>query len=237
MSVLALIPARAGSKAFPGKNLAMLAGLSLVGHAIRVAQGSRCVDRVVVSTDADAIAEEARRLGAEVPFLRPAELATDEASTWDVVRHAVDFLRESETVVLLQPTSPFRLPDHIDAAVVRLAAEDRADGVVGVATTAKNPLWSAVSQTDGWMQWVWPDAVAATRRQQLPESLQITGALYVWRRSFVHRCSGPWSAGRHLVHRMPPWTTTDIDEPWDLALAQALLDSGAVNLPWCTRPG
>lgn len=133
--VLALIPARGGSKGLPDKNIRPLLGRSLLEYAARAASTSGVIDRVVLSTDSERIAAEGRRIGIEVPFLRPAELAADDTPMVPVVEHAVDWLEQHgwrfDIVVLLQPTSPLRRPEHIRAAVQQLR-EGGADSVVTV---------------------------------------------------------------------------------------------------------
>src|SRR5262245_23514147 len=116
-----VIPARGGSKGLPGKNLRKLGALSLIGHAVASAREATRLTRVIVSTDSEAIADEARRHGADVPFLRPAELASDEAGMVPVLQHAVRWLESTgarpDLVVTLQPTSTFRTGDDIDRTV------------------------------------------------------------------------------------------------------------------------
>src|SRR2546422_3487765 len=117
-----VIPARGGSKGLPGKNLRKLGALSLIGQAVASARESALLGRFIVSTDSPEIAEEARRNGVEVPFLRPAELATDQAGMLPVLQHAVRWLEASagvrpELIVTLQPTSPFRTGALIDATI------------------------------------------------------------------------------------------------------------------------
>jgi CMP-N-acetylneuraminic acid synthetase len=133
--VLALIPARGGSKGMPDKNIRPLLGRTLLEYAARAASASGAIDRIVLSTDSERIAAEGRRIGVEVPFLRPSELAADDTPMAPVIEHAVDWLEQHgwrfEIVVLLQPTSPLRRPDHIRAAVQQLR-DSRADSVVTV---------------------------------------------------------------------------------------------------------
>ena len=132
-SVLALIPARGGSKRLPKKNLKELAGKSLIEWTANSALEAKHVDRVVVSTDCSDIAREAKRLGVEVPFMRPSEIANDTASTESVILHAVKELPNEacEIVVILQPTSPLRLASDIDQAIEKMVASE-AEGVVSV---------------------------------------------------------------------------------------------------------
>jgi CMP-N-acetylneuraminic acid synthetase len=135
MRTLGVIPARGGSKGIPGKNLRLLAGRPLLAYTADAARGSRRLSRVVLSTDDEATAAAGRSLGLEVPFLRPADLAADDSPMLPVLRHAVEALSasgfEADAVVLLQPTSPLRRAEHIDAAIELLEATG-ADSVVSV---------------------------------------------------------------------------------------------------------
>ncbi|MBI1975620.1 MAG: acylneuraminate cytidylyltransferase family protein [Candidatus Vogelbacteria bacterium] len=134
---IAIIPARGGSKRFPGKNIHSLMGLPLIAHPIRAAQGAARIDRVIVSTDSETIADAARKAGAEIPFMRPASLAQDTSSVIDVAAYTVLLLEKREGytadyTVLLQPTTPLVTPLQIDAGLL-LAFEKDADSVVSVA--------------------------------------------------------------------------------------------------------
>ena len=133
--VLAIVPARGGSKGVPGKNVRVLAGRPLIDYTARAARESGVIDRIVLSTDSDEIADAGRRSGLEVPFMRPASLAADDTPMLPVVRHAIDALSASgwtpDVIVLLQPTSPLRRPSHVRDAVTMLR-ETKADSVVTV---------------------------------------------------------------------------------------------------------
>ncbi len=136
LEILGLVPARGGSKGIPGKNLAVLGGKTLVTRAVQSGLESRFVNRVILSTDSEAIAAEGKRAGAGVPFMRPAELAADSAPTAPAVRHALTWLEENEgyrpdILVLLQPTAPLRQARHVDEAVA-LLVESGARSVVSV---------------------------------------------------------------------------------------------------------
>lgn len=146
--VLALIPARGGSKGIPRKNLRQVAGVPLIVHSIRHALASRCITRLVVSTDDDEIARVALAEGAEVPFRRPAEYATDLATDLEVFRHALSFLSESagyspELVVHLRPTSPLRDPALVDRAIACMLQRPDADSLKSLSPVAKSPykMW------------------------------------------------------------------------------------------------
>ena len=118
--VTALIPARGGSKRLPRKNIKLLVNKPLIAWSIEVAEASKYIDRVIVSTDDEEIKQVSEQYGAEVPFLRPEHLSNDHASSFDVIKHAIDFLhlgQKNELIVLLQPTSPLRLVSELDAAL------------------------------------------------------------------------------------------------------------------------
>mgnify|MGYP001361359468 CR=1 FL=1 len=136
-SVLAIIPAREGSKRIPGKNIKMLGDKPLIAWTIKAAERSEYIDRLIVSTDSNKIAKVAKDWGIEVPFIRPPHLATDEASSEDVILHAIEYLKQNETLeydylILLQPTSPFRTNIHIDEAINKLVSSADGDSLVGV---------------------------------------------------------------------------------------------------------
>jgi CMP-N,N'-diacetyllegionaminic acid synthase len=146
--ILALIPARGGSKGLPRKNVLPLAGKPLVAHTIATALDSSTITRTIVSTDDDEIAEAARSHGAEVPFRRPAELAADESLDLEVFRHALEWLAreegyEPELVVHLRPTNPIRRTERVDEAVREMLADPRADSLRSVSVPAQTPykMW------------------------------------------------------------------------------------------------
>lgn len=147
--ILALIPARSGSKGVPGKNIRLLAGKPLIAHSIAAALDSKYIDRVIVSTDGEEIAAVAKKYGAEVPFLRPPELAGDRTLDFPVFEHCLNWLRENENyvpdlIVHLRPTGPVRDVKQIDEAIELLARHPEADSVRSVNEPAKTPykMWS-----------------------------------------------------------------------------------------------
>jgi N-acylneuraminate cytidylyltransferase len=231
VSVVALVPARGGSKGVARKNLRELGGLPLVAHAIRCAQLCADVERVVVSTEDAEIAAVARAQGAEV-LDRPAELAQDDTAMWPVVRHAHGALGEPETMLLLDPTSPARLPQDVAGALALLRATPDADGVVGVSQPDFNPLWTAVLSDGGYLAPLVPDAARYTRRQDVPTVYRINATLYAWRGAFVQSEPESWLAGRNLVYEVPEERSLHIDTERDLERATALLAAGLVRLPW-----
>lgn len=143
--ILAIVPARGGSKGLPGKNILPICGKPLISWSIDKAKRSRYLDMVLVTTDSEAIADVAKRSGAHVPFLRPTELASDFSSTYDAIRHAINFLEQSEHqrfdyVVLLEPTSPLREDDDIDRMLEKLLAhQNEFDSIISVGEVGEHP--------------------------------------------------------------------------------------------------
>lgn len=223
--VLALIPARGGSKSIPGKNIVLLEGLPLIAYSILAAEQSETVSRIVVSTDDLEIAEVGRRFGAEVPFMRPASLAGDATPSIAVVRHALDILKKEEgyqpdVLVLLQPTSPLRSSEDIDAAVEKLL-DSGCDSVVSVTAAGQHPYWMYTLQGDRLLP-LNDEGIGVMRRQDLPDVYCLNGAVYATRPGVIYEhdsLKGPDT--RALV--MPADRSVDIDEPLDLLVAAALL--------------
>ncbi|WP_144710926.1 cytidylyltransferase domain-containing protein [Curtobacterium pusillum] len=236
-SVVAVVPARAGSKGIPGKNLRVVAGRSLVRRAVESARAASTIDLVVVSTDGDAIAAEAVAAGARVVH-RPEALAGDEASSESAILHALDALtaagEDPDVVVFLQATSPFIDPADLDAAVARVR-DGHAD-VVFAAAPSHAFLWRIGD--DGAAHAVNHDAAVRPRRQDREPEYRETGAFTVFRaeafREHRHRFHG-----RVELAVVDPRGAIDIDDPADLALASALaarLEQPAPDHPAAVAP-
>ena len=215
MSILGLIPARGGSKGIPRKNVLPIAGKPLIAWTIEAALAARALDRVVVTTDDAEIAEIAVAHGADVPFLRPAELARDKTPGIDPVLHALDMLPGFEVVVLLQPTSPLRTADDIDAAV----ALSDGNNVVGV-TKAAHVAWTFGMDAAGVLEI--GNTAFAPRRQDAPALFALNGAIYVSATKRVYQHRGFLVPGT-LGYDMPAERSVDIDGPMDWRLAELLL--------------
>ncbi len=237
--MLAVIPARGGSKGVPGKNIRPLAGLPLIAHSIRLSKMCAEIAKCIVSTDSEEIAAVARECGAEVPFLRPGVFAQDDTPMWPVLQHA---LREMESrdrcrydsVLLLSPTSPARLPEDVSKAVELLEQDKDAVGVVAASVPAFNPRWACIDiATDGYMRQSFPDGNVYARRQDVPAIYRINGALYLWRRDHVANSEAPRYF--ELPHRMleiPESRAIDIDSPHDFRVAELVLENGLIHFPW-----
>jgi CMP-N-acetylneuraminic acid synthetase len=220
--ILALIPARGGSKGLPDKNIRSLAGRTLLEYAARAAAASGVVDRIVLSTDSPRIADEGRRAGIEVPFTRPDVLATDDAPMLPVIEHAVGFLETQgwspEIIVLLQPTSPLRTPNHIRTAVEQLRSSG-ADSVVTVVEVPRHLSPDYVMRIDdGDLVPFLPQGAGVTRRQDARAAYVRDGTVYAfWRRTLSEHGS---IYGRHCRPLLVPAAeslTIDTQADWDEA--------------------
>ncbi len=221
--ILALIPARGGSKGIPRKNLVPLGGKPLLAHTIEQARATPAIDRVVVSTDDDEIASVAGQWGAEV-VRRPAALASDTASSEEALMHVLDELREREgyepdVVVFLQATSPLRHADDISQAIATLKAEG-ADALFS-ACPVHGFVWRRQAEK---LEAVSYDSRNRPRRQDIGEDLLENGSIYVFR-PWVLRRFGNRLGGKIAVYPMHPLDSFQIDEPADLELFERLLES------------
>jgi CMP-N-acetylneuraminic acid synthetase len=235
--VLALIPARGGSKSIPRKNIRPFAGHPLIAYSIAAGLAAETVTRVIVSTDDEEIAAISRRYGAETPFLRPAEFSQDETPDLPVFQHALQWLEASEgyrpeIVVQLRPTSPFRRTRHIDQAVLRLVEKPGADSVRTVCVPFQNPykMWRIGS--DGFMaplvETGHPEPYNMPR-QALPEVYWQTGYVdAAWADTL--RIKNTMTGDRILPLIIGAEEWIDIDSPDDWRRAERLLESGEITL-------
>lgn len=239
--VLALIPARGGSKSLPRKNIRAFAGYPLMAYSIAAGQQAESVDRVLVSTDDEEIAGIARHFGAEVPFLRPRELARDDTLDLPVFEHALHWLEEEENyrptiVVQLRPTSPLRPRDLVDRAVGTLLAAPEADSVRGVVPSGQNPYKMWRRESDGRLRPLLEDGPPESYnrpRQGLPPTFWQTGHIDVIRRSTILE-QGSMSGQVVLAVDVDPRYTVDIDNELDWRRAEALTMEGELA---CVSPG
>ncbi len=223
--MIAIVPARGGSKGVPGKNLRRLAGLPLIVHTLRAALACDAIDRVIVSSDDDEIIGVCRGVaGVEVPFRRPAQLATDDAHAVDVYMHTVDCLGVSEgtapeEICVLLPTSPLRLPSDISAAIELYRRRD-AHAVVSV-SEAKPAEWLQHMDADGRLHPVVASAGLANRQSYTPVYLP-NGSIYVLQVAALRQTRnffGPHTYG----YPMPSERAVDIDTEADFLAAEALM--------------
>jgi CMP-N,N'-diacetyllegionaminic acid synthase len=223
--ILTIIPARGGSKRLPGKHLRLFLDKPLIAYAIDAAKGSKYIDRLIVTTDDKEIAAVAKECGADVPFMRPPELATDTAPTLPVLQHAVAFLEKEgekfDTIVLLQPTVPGVLAQHVDAAIEKLL-ETHTNSCVSVCEIVDRPEWMYhLDQKGNATPYSIEDP--AVRSQDLPKLYRLNGAVYVTTRDVLMNGNKIVDDASCSAVIMPRERSVDIDTAADFALAEQLL--------------
>lgn len=223
--VLALVPARAGSKGLPDKNIRPFCGKPLLQWSVEHGLASRYVDRVVVSTDSDTYADIARKAGADVPFLRPPSLASDTSTSFDAILHAVDTLvGQGETyaiLVLLEPTSPLRMPEDIDGALDLLLSTPGAESVVSVARVeSQHPAFLMKMAASGFLEPYLPD-FKPCRRQDISPLHFLEGTVYASRIDALRRHGG-FHHGKTIGYEVPPYRSFEVDSPEDFIICEAL---------------
>lgn len=220
--VLVIIPARGGSKGIPGKNLKVLGSKPLIAYSIEMAQEIFEDSQICVSTDDEKIADFAKRYGDIVPFMRPDQLATDTASSQDVIIHALDFFKEKEykAVVLLQPTSPFRKKEHIEACINSF--DFSLDMVVTVFEPKSNPYFNLLEENqEGLLIKSKPSNF--TRRQDCPKVYEINGAVYVMNvESLRNKAISAFNKVKKV--EMNSDDSVDLDTPLDWKIATLILE-------------
>ena len=224
--LLAIIPARAGSKRLPGKNTASICGKPLIAWSIMAALESKYVDRVIVSTEDDKTAAIAKLAGAEVPFKRPGYLATSSTPTIAVIKHALEELdlvsSSTEYLLLLQPTSPLRNSVHIDNAVESFQS-NHADSVIGV-TEVDHPLEWVVEVSEKLLMKSFAGLDPELRSQDYAKKYRINGAIYLTRVSRFIENNSFFLVSNTYAYMMDEVASVDIDTELDFILAEALLE-------------
>ncbi len=226
---LSIIPARGGSKRLPRKNILDLAGKPLIAWSIEAAKSSKYIDEVMVTTDDKEIAKVSVRYGAKVPFFRPEVLATDIASTFDVIEHTIDFYKndlkkEFDYLVLLQPTSPLRKKTHIDEAIALMVAKN-ADAVISVCEVDHSPLWSNTLPENGDLSHFIREEIKGIRSQDLPKYYRLNGAIYICRIQRLLEEKTLFIKDNIFAYQMDRKASVDIDEALDLIMAKAIIDT------------
>ena len=224
-TILGLIPARGGSKGIPRKNLAPVAGRPLLAWTVEAARASGVLDRIVVSTEDAEIAQVARTCGAEVPFMRPAELARDDTPGLEPVVHALETLARDgyrpEWILLLQPTSPLRTAEDIRGARA-LRGRPEARSVISVCEASHPPAWMRRLGADLELLPYFPREEDPATRQELPKAYALNGALYLTHVEALLR-ERTFTPSRTYGYVMPPEHSIDIDSPWDLRVTDLVL--------------
>ena len=240
MKVLGIITARGGSKGIPGKNLKLLAGKPLLAYTVASARTSRALDKVILSTEDEAIAAAGRDLGCDVPFIRPAALSQDNTPHLPIIQHAVTWMRERagyapDAVMVLQPTSPLRTAADIDSAVALLESSG-ADSVLSVSEVPPHAHPMRTLRLDATGRAVLfatgqPVRKRINRRQDLPEAWVMNGAIYACRTHLLFAAE-PSLYGDHVVaYRMPAERSISIDDLNDWAEAERALQHPSTLAP------
>jgi CMP-N-acetylneuraminic acid synthetase len=223
LKMVAVIPARGGSKEISRKNVRLLNGKPLIAYSIEAALKSRCINRIIVSTEDQEIAEISKRYGVEV-IDRPKELATDDSPTIDVVLHALGLLERDvyipDVVVLLQPTSPLRNAGDIDNAT-ELFLSDDCESVVSVCEIEHSPYWSFKIE-NGYLKPIFGENYVKMRRQDVPKTYVPNGAIYVSKPEILRRYKS-FYCSKMIPYIMPFERSVDINTDFDLLLAEFIL--------------
>lgn len=223
MKIYGFIFARGGSKGLPGKNIKPLGGTPLIGHAINAAKASGIIDRIIVSTDDEDIAQVAKEYGAEVPFIRPAELAQDTSPEWLAWRHAIEELDDFEVFVSLPCTSPLRNGEDVKKCI-ELYLAGNCDMVVTMREAERHPSFNMVTINDeGYAAIAMPPDSTITRRQDAPKVFDMTTVAYVSSPQFIMEHDGTFE-GKVKAVEIPPERAVDIDTELDFAFAEFLME-------------
>jgi CMP-N,N'-diacetyllegionaminic acid synthase len=223
--VLGLVTARGGSKGIPDKNLLVLAGKSLLQWTWEAAKECSRLSRIVLSSDSEEICAAGRLIGFDVPFVRPADLARDDTPGTDPVLHALDALGDDfDYVVLLQPTSPLRVTSDIDGAL-DVCLVGGAPACVSVCEHEPSPYWSFTLEEAGRLRRLLDTSEIPARRQDLPPSFALNGALYVARVDWLRR-ERSFLGRETKAYVMPRGRSFDLDDDLDRLIIEALLQRG-----------
>jgi CMP-N-acetylneuraminic acid synthetase len=227
VKILAIIPARGGSKGIPRKNVKPLAGKPLIGWTIEAALQAQGIDRLIVSTEDEEIASVAKQFGAEVPFMRPLALAQDDTPGIAPVLHAIERLPEFNWVLLLQPTSPLRSVADIKS-IIGLCREKLVSSAASITEVIKHPFWMYRRDEHQHLQPLIPNRPDIAQRQDLPPAYALNGALYLARADWLiqnKRFIGPKTLG----YVMPEERSVDLDTPMDWQWVEFLMERGHVQ--------
>ena len=224
-NVLTLIPARGGSKGVLRKNIRVLAGKPLIAWTIETAKACGLLNRIVVTTDDQEIAEIAAQYGAEVPFLRPEDLSGDNAKIVNVISHTIEWYRSKgenhDLILLLQPTSPLRAKDDIEGSF-ELLAEKNAQAIISVCKAEHHPFWTNILPHDLCMKDFLNTSALNANRQELPPYYRLNGSIYLAFTDYFEQQKGFWG-NLTYAYVMPHERSVDIDTELDFKMAECQL--------------
>lgn len=228
--MLAIIPARGGSKGLPGKNIKLLNGKPLIAYTIEAALQSKLITRVIVSTDDEEIAKVAKNFGAEIPFMRPSILATDEARSIDVFKYTIEELERNQNTIndfiVLQPTSPLRNAQHIDEAIT-LFKDQNADSVISYCREEHPIFWHKFINDDGSLEDIFTEKYVMNR-QEIRTTYYPNGAIYIIKRNLLDKqeLTGPKS----FAYLMDRNYSADIDTIDDFSFVEYIINTKDNNM-------
>jgi len=222
IKILALIPARGGSKGVPDKNIKLLGGKPLIAYTIESAKQSEYIDKLVLSSEDEKIIVVAKQLNVEVPFVRPSHLAKDNSGSIEVVQHAVNYFENKnkffDAILLLQPTSPFREKGFIDKAIQKFITSN-SDALISVLPTPHqyNPHWTFKENTNGFLKISTGDKTVIKRRQDLPNSFYRDGSIYITKTKFIKEGSFFGNKLGYILSNPDTYVNIDTIEDWKKA--------------------
>jgi CMP-N,N'-diacetyllegionaminic acid synthase len=226
--LLAVIPARGGSKRLPGKNILDLAGKPLIAWTIESALDSKYIDRVIVSTNDNKVATISKKYGADVPFMRPDDLSADEATSIDVILHSMDYFEkvgeQYEYIILLQPTSPLRTLQNINESI-ELLQNKKCNSVISVCETEHSPLWCNTIPSNGNLCGFLDKSILNKRSQDLPKMYRINGAIYLCNYQCLKKDLSFFSSSKCIAYMMDKSNSIDVDYKIDLDFCNFLIQS------------
>ncbi|OHW61977.1 CMP-N,N'-diacetyllegionaminic acid synthase [Andreesenia angusta] len=225
-SILCIVPARGGSKGIPNKNLKSLLGKPLIAHTIEESLRSVYIDRIIVSTDSEEIGKVSTEYGAEVPFLRPNELAKDDTPGIAPVVHVINWIKENESIAydyvcLLQCTSPLRRIEQVDEAIERIVGGGE-DTLVSVCESKENPYWMKEIK-DGYLEEFIVQENQYTRRQDIPKTYSLNGAIYIGKTKTILK-EGNFLLDKTIAFIMDRASSVDIDDMLDFKFVEMLME-------------
>jgi N-acylneuraminate cytidylyltransferase len=227
MKYIVLICARGGSKGLPGKNIRPLSGIPLIGWSINIAKQIKRASRIIVSTDSEEIAKVALEYGAELPFMRPKELAQDDSPEWFVWRHAIRHLEsygdeDIDAIIVLPVTAPLRSVKDVDVCI-DLFEENEVDSVITVSEASRSPYFNmTINDGSGYTSLAIPPKIKITRRQDVPEVFDMTTVAYIVSANFVKSHNGIFE-GKVKSVIIPRERAVGIDDLMDFKIAELML--------------
>lgn len=225
--ILAVVPARGGSKGVPRKNIKLLAGKPLIEWTFNAAKQSKYIDRIVLSSEDDEIIEIAKKIGFDVPFKRPAELAQDDTHGIEPILHAVSECDGFDYVMMLQPTSPLRTVEDIDK-FIEWSFSKNAKSTVSVCEPSKSPYWMYNMEENKLLCPLIPEHSLVPRRQELPKVYSLNGALYIAEIFWLQQMKN-FMSNQTIGYIMPQERSYDIDTILDFQICEYILTNSNYN--------